>query len=113
MQTEQEEARLRRHMTTTNDHPGLAATRGTVAQSGQVRVERDQLEIKAEVSDLNFYYGKLQALKNINLVFPAHQVVAIIGPSGCGKSTLLRCFNRIHDLYPETRYEGKIVLQPS
>lgn len=71
------------------------------------------LNVKAEVEELNFYYGKLQALKNINMVFPANQVTAIIGPSGCGKSTLLRCFNRIHDLYPETRYEGKIVLQPS
>jgi phosphate transport system ATP-binding protein len=70
-------------------------------------------DIKAEVSELNFYYGKLRALKNINMVFGANQVTAIIGPSGCGKSTLLRCFNRIHDLYPETRYEGKIVLQPS
>jgi phosphate transport system ATP-binding protein len=71
------------------------------------------LEIKAEVSELNFFYGRLQALKNINMNFGANQVTAIIGPSGCGKSTLLRCFNRIHDLYPETRYEGKIVLQPS
>ena len=69
--------------------------------------------VKAEVSDLNFFYGKLQALKNINMVFEAHRVTAIIGPSGCGKSTLLRCFNRIHDLYPDTRYEGKIILQPS
>jgi phosphate transport system ATP-binding protein len=71
------------------------------------------LEIKAEVQNLNFFYGKLQALKNINMVFHANKVTAIIGPSGCGKSTLLRCFNRIHDLYPETRYEGKIILQPS
>jgi phosphate transport system ATP-binding protein len=62
---------------------------------------------------LNFFYGKLQALKNINMDFPANQVTAIIGPSGCGKSTLLRCFNRIHDLYPETRYEGQIIMQPS
>jgi len=68
---------------------------------------------KAEVSALNFFYGNLQALKNINMVFPANMVTAIIGPSGCGKSTLLRCFNRIHDLYPETRYEGQIILQPS
>lgn len=71
------------------------------------------VEVKADVSDLNFFYGKLQALKNINMVFGANQVTAIIGPSGCGKSTLLRCFNRIHDLYPDTRYEGKIILQPS
>ncbi len=69
--------------------------------------------IKAAAEELNFFYGSLQALKNINMVFPANQVTAIIGPSGCGKSTLLRCFNRIHDLYPETRYEGKITLQPS
>jgi phosphate transport system ATP-binding protein len=72
-----------------------------------------EASIKCQVEDLNFYYGKLQALKNINMVFPANQVTAIIGPSGCGKSTLVRCFNRIHDLYPETRYEGKIILQPS
>jgi len=69
--------------------------------------------IKAEVESLNFFYGNVQALKNINMAFPAHQVTAIIGPSGCGKSTLLRCFNRIHDLYPETRYEGRITLFPS
>ena len=69
--------------------------------------------VKCQVEDLNFYYGKLQALKSINMVFAANQVTAIIGPSGCGKSTLVRCFNRIHDLYPETRYEGKIILQPS
>ena len=70
-------------------------------------------EVKAQVENLNFYYGKHRALQDINMVFHANQVTAIIGPSGCGKSTLLRCFNRIHDLYPETRYEGKIVLQPS
>lgn len=70
-------------------------------------------EVKAQVEHLNFHYGKHQALKDINMDFHANKVTAIIGPSGCGKSTLLRCFNRIHDLYPETRYEGKIVLQPS
>src|SRR5687767_4033998 len=70
-------------------------------------------EVKAQVEHLNFYYGKHSALKDISMEFHANKVTAIIGPSGCGKSTLLRCFNRIHDLYPETRYEGKIVLQPS
>ena len=68
---------------------------------------------KAEVQNLSFYYGKVQALNQINLNFPANLVTAIIGPSGCGKSTLLRCFNRMHDLYPETRYDGKIILNPS
>jgi phosphate transport system ATP-binding protein len=110
MQTKQEESRLHEQMTTTKDHRDTATSRDTFAQAAQ---STDQDQIKAEVSELNFFYGKLQALKNINLVFPANQVAAIIGPSGCGKSTLLRCFNRIHDLYPETRYEGKITLQPS
>jgi len=86
--------------------------------SPEVRDSNDRatgktVQVKAEVSELNFFYGKLQALKNINMVFGANQVTAIIGPSGCGKSTLLRCFNRIHDLYPDTRYEGKIILHPS
>ena len=90
----------------------------TQEQLVRVEVNRDSAlsgadSVKCQVEDLNFYYGKLQALKNINMNFYANQVTAIIGPSGCGKSTLLRCFNRIHDLYPETRYEGKIVLQPS
>src|SRR5918992_686246 len=100
-----------KQMTTTDNDGGLAVSpRVAAVQTGQPgKTEK----VKAEVVGLNFFYGRLQALKNINLVFHANQVVAIIGPSGCGKSTLLRCFNRIHDLYPETRYEGKIILQPS
>src|SRR5688572_2051944 len=47
------------------------------------------------------------------MVYHRTKVTATISPSGCGKSTSLRCFNRIHDLYPETRYEGKCILQPS
>lgn len=102
---------LPKQMTMTNDHGALAvSSRGAAAESRELSKPQ---EIKAEVVGLNFFYGRVQALKNINLVFPANQVAAIIGPSGCGKSTLLRCFNRIHDLYPETRYEGKIILHPS
>lgn len=65
---------------------------------------------KITVRDLNFYYGKFHALKNINLDIPEHKVTAFIGPSGCGKSTLLRTFNRMFELYPEQRAEGQIVL---
>ena len=86
---------------------------GTGVESVEKSRSAESVSTKAEVESLNFFYGKLQALKNINMSFPANQVTAIIGPSGCGKSTLLRCFNRIHDLYPETRYEGKITLHPS
>ena len=65
---------------------------------------------KISVRNLNFYYGKFHALKNINLDIPEKQVTAFIGPSGCGKSTLLRIFNRMYELYPEQRAEGTITL---
>lgn len=65
---------------------------------------------KITTENLNFYYGKFQALTNINLTIPASKVTAFIGPSGCGKSTLLRTFNRMYELYPKLRVEGKILL---
>jgi phosphate transport system ATP-binding protein len=65
---------------------------------------------EAEVSELNFFYGPVHALKNINLPIYKNCVTALIGPSGCGKTTLLRCFNRMHDLYPGNRYQGQIWL---
>src|ERR1044071_5579133 len=67
---------------------------------------------KAEVKDLNFFYGAFRALKGISMPVYDRRVTALIGPSGCGKSTFLRCFNRMHDLYPGNRYEGTIVLHP-
>lgn len=65
---------------------------------------------KISVRNLNFYYGKFHALKNINLDITKNQVTAFIGPSGCGKSTLLRTFNKMFELYPEQRAEGEILL---
>jgi phosphate transport system ATP-binding protein len=72
-----------------------------------------QEPIKAEVKSLSFFYGTLQAVKNVSLPIPEHRVTALIGPSGCGKTTLLRCFNRMHDLYAGNRYEGQILLHPA
>lgn len=63
---------------------------------------------KIEIKNLDFYYGKYKALKNINLTIPEKKVTAFIGPSGCGKSTLLRTLNRMFELYPEQRAEGEI-----
>ena len=59
---------------------------------------------------VNFYYGKFQALKNINVEMDANSVTAFIGPSGCGKSTFLRLFNRMNDLITGTRVEGEILI---
>ena len=67
-------------------------------------------EIKMQTKDLDFFYGKFKALAQINLSIQAKQITAIIGPSGCGKSTLLRAFNRMNDLVPHSRVEGKILL---
>ena len=68
------------------------------------------LKSKLAVRNLNFYYGKFHALKNINLELPEKKVTAFIGPSGCGKSTLLRTFNRMFELYPEQTAKGEILL---
>ena len=63
-----------------------------------------------QVRNFNFFYGKKQALFEVNLTIPAHQVTAFIGPSGCGKSTLLRNFNRMNELIDGVRHEGDILL---
>jgi phosphate transport system ATP-binding protein len=65
---------------------------------------------KINVERLNFYYGRVHALHNITLDIPPKQVTAFIGPSGCGKSTLLRTMNRMNDIIPGARAEGRIVL---
>ncbi|MCL6529913.1 MAG: phosphate ABC transporter ATP-binding protein, partial [Meiothermus ruber] len=80
---------------------------------GQAQVDGvAELPLKAEVRSLNFWYGRVQALKDVSLRVAEKQITAIIGPSGCGKTTLLRCFNRMHDLYPGNRYGGEIILHP-
>jgi phosphate transport system ATP-binding protein len=66
--------------------------------------------VKISARNFNFYYGKLRALKDVNLDIPEKQVTAFIGPSGCGKSTLLRTFNRMYDLYPGQTATGELLL---
>ncbi|HEX2639684.1 MAG TPA: phosphate ABC transporter ATP-binding protein PstB, partial [Pyrinomonadaceae bacterium] len=62
------------------------------------------------VRDLNFFYGKSQALHNITLDIPEREVMAFIGPSGCGKSTFLRTLNRMNDTIPGARVEGSVMI---
>jgi phosphate transport system ATP-binding protein len=61
-----------------------------------------------QVETLNAWYGKSQALHDINLTVRANHATALIGPSGCGKSTFIRCLNRMHETSPEARVEGKV-----
>lgn len=65
---------------------------------------------KISIERLNFYYGRTRALKDISLDIRANEVTAFIGPSGCGKSTLIRTLNRMNDVIPHTRVEGRVEL---
>ncbi len=71
-------------------------------------MDNNIIKIKAE--NIDFFYGSNQALKNISLDIYKNQVTAIIGPSGCGKSTFIRLLNRMHELVPNTRLSGSILL---
>ena len=68
---------------------------------------------KIEIDNLNFFYGSNRALENITMKIPSHGVTAFIGPSGCGKSTLLRTLNRMNDIIPGIRVEGKVSIDDS
>ena len=65
---------------------------------------------KVSIRNLDFYYDKSHAIKNVNLPLYDKRVTAFIGPSGCGKSTLLRVLNRMYDLYPKQRATGEVLL---
>ncbi len=77
---------------------------------------RDSMELSGadkrvvvEAVNLAVRYGNRYAIKNINLQIERNRITAIIGPSGCGKSTLLRCINRMNDLIPEAKVEGRVL----
>jgi phosphate transport system ATP-binding protein len=63
-----------------------------------------------DISDLDIYYGDFLAVEGVSLTIPARSVTAFIGPSGCGKSTFLRSLNRMHEVIPGARVEGKVVV---
>jgi phosphate transport system ATP-binding protein len=85
--------------------------RGHIRQDGMPQTSAPPpRQIKVEVENLNFYYGSTRALRDISMRIPAHQVTALIGPSGCGKSTFLRTLNRMNDIIPGARAEGKILI---
>ncbi|PSK97568.1 phosphate ABC transporter ATP-binding protein (PhoT family) [Haloactinopolyspora alba] len=65
---------------------------------------------RIDVSDLNVYYGDFLAVEGVTMAVEARSVTAFIGPSGCGKSTFIRTLNRLHEVVPGTRVEGKVLL---
>jgi phosphate transport system ATP-binding protein len=74
------------------------------------RDRRGEHATKISVTDLDAFFGKQQVLRSVTMDLPARQVTAIIGPSGCGKSTFIRCVNRMHELVPGARMDGRVVL---
>ncbi len=81
-------------------------TNGTSNGSASNPAERPLITVE----QMNFFYGKFQALHGINIEVMNNEIIAFIGPSGCGKSTFLRSLNRMNDLIPNTRIEGTIML---
>ena len=91
---------------------GLATPRPAVGAQRAASPAGEALVVKSRAEDLSFHYGSVRALKGLNIEIREKRVTALIGPSGCGKTTFLRCFNRMHDLTPGARYEGRIMLYP-
>ena len=87
--------------------PSIPSLSQVTTRSGD-RASTDVATAKIEVEGLNFFYGETQALVDISITIPSHQVTAFIGPSGCGKSTFLRTLNRMNDIIPGTRIQGRV-----
>jgi phosphate transport system ATP-binding protein len=68
-------------------------------------------DVVIRTEKVNIYYGSFHAVRDVYLDIPRNQVTAFIGPSGCGKSTLLRCYNRLNDLIPSARVDGRITFE--
>ncbi len=66
------------------------------------------MESILEIKDLNLWYGEKQALRDVTVALPQHEITALIGPSGCGKSTFLKTLNRMQDLVPGVRLQGQV-----
>jgi phosphate transport system ATP-binding protein len=83
------------------------ALAGAVARSTPVEAN---LPYRIRVEKLSAYYGRIRGVHGVSCAVSTNRITAIIGPSGCGKSTLLRCLNRMHELIPGGRVEGRVLL---
>ena len=99
--------------------PSVGMNRETAGDSADTKVRENvttfsdsaaEGQLKYTIRNLDLFYDKTQALKNINMDIKPNQVTAMIGPSGCGKSTLLRTLNRMNDLVEGCRVQGKVLL---
>mgnify|MGYP006425834891 CR=1 FL=1 len=78
-----------------------------------IKAATENGQLRARLEDFSFYYADgFQAIRHVDMPILDRKITAIIGPSGCGKSTLLRSLNRMHDLYPGNKYDGRVILKP-
>ena len=80
-------------------------------RSPEGRAEEQATEPAATVENLNMFYGSFKALQDVGMTIRRNKVTALIGPSGCGKSTFIRSLNRMHEIIPNARVEGKVMLE--
>jgi phosphate transport system ATP-binding protein len=91
-------------------HDDVAASPGvTSAETTAPATSREPRDVIFDVDDINVFYGDHKAIRNVTLKLHHNEITALIGPSGCGKSTFIRCLNRMNDLIPSARVDGKIV----
>jgi phosphate transport system ATP-binding protein len=88
---------------------GASAAGPQPLETAQERAPARERQIIFDVDDINVFYGSNKAIRNVTLDLHRNEITALIGPSGCGKSTFIRCLNRMNDLIPAARVEGKIV----
>jgi len=87
----------------------ISRSRSQAAVAPLVNQQAEE-NFRLRVEELSVYYGKNQAVKDVTMSIKTNKVTAMIGPSGCGKSTFLRCLNRMHELIPGARVEGRVLL---
>jgi phosphate transport system ATP-binding protein len=94
-----------------NESYAVEEERGPMETRSSEPIEKTEPEeTRIEVEGLSVYYGKVKAVNNVSLAIKSRKVTAIIGPSGCGKSTFIRCLNRMHEVTPGARVDGKVLL---
>lgn len=71
---------------------------------------REETPARIRIENLSVWYGRIEAIRNVTMVFGANQVTALIGPSGCGKSTFLRALNRMNEVLPGVRTQGRVLI---
>ena len=89
---------------------GVSGEKPGTVERGAAPSGPENAALGMSIEDLSAFYGSFKALSDVSMEIRANKVTALIGPSGCGKSTFIRCLNRMHEVIPEARAEGRVRL---